>query len=160
MDWAAHLQALGIDPDTIEAGAEVDLAAPQPSPEPQPKTRQRQSKQTTQSALEAAFDVAWQRYGKPEFRIEREYVFHDTRRWRVDRAFPDQRVAVEIEGGIWNQGRHNRALGLIADAEKYNALAEAGWLLIRIPGPWLQRGQFNRAAEVCKQIARVLQIGR
>ena len=38
-----------------------------------------------------------------------EHKFHDTRRWRFDLAFMDAKLAVEVEGGIWNYGRHNRA---------------------------------------------------
>jgi len=157
MDWSDYLTQLGIDPDNIEAGAVIDVTAPQPSPEPEPKPQPRPQKPTTQSALEAAFDVAWQRYGDPAFHMEREYIFHDARNWRIDRAFPDQQVAVEIDGGVWDQGRHTRAIGYMNDCEKLNALVEAGWALIRIPGPWLRRGQFQRDREVCEQIVRVLQ---
>lgn len=42
-------------------------------------------------------------------------------------------VAIEIEGSIWRQGRHNRGSGFMADMEKYNALSERGVLLFRIP---------------------------
>jgi hypothetical protein len=62
---------------------------------------------------------------------ELEYRFHPTRRWRLDLAFPRYRLAVEVEGGAWVNGRHNRGGGFIKDMEKYNALAMAGWLLLR-----------------------------
>jgi hypothetical protein len=62
-----------------------------------------------------------------------EYRFHPTRKWRLDYAFPEFKLAVEIEGGIWTQGRHTRGSGFAGDMEKYNALAEAGWLLLRYP---------------------------
>lgn len=42
-------------------------------------------------------------------------------------------VAVEIEGSVWTKGRHTRGSGFMADMEKYNALAEQGILLFRIP---------------------------
>lgn len=60
-----------------------------------------------------------------------EYKFHDTRKWRFDFAIPDKKIAIEVEGGVWIQGRHNRASGFIKDMEKYNAAAALGWLLIR-----------------------------
>lgn len=60
-----------------------------------------------------------------------EYKFHDTRKWRFDFAIPDKKIAIEVEGGIWVQGRHNRASGFIKDMEKYNTAASMGWLLIR-----------------------------
>ena len=60
-----------------------------------------------------------------------EYKFHNSRKWRFDYAFPEQKVAVEIEGGIWTQGRHVRPYGYRADMEKYNAAAALGWKVFR-----------------------------
>ena len=65
----------------------------------------------------------------------REFRFHKTRKWRLDYAWPATRVAVEIEGGIWTGGRHTSPQGFSKDMEKYNALAEAGWVLLRYPPP-------------------------
>jgi len=65
----------------------------------------------------------------------REYRFHPARRWRLDYAWPDFRLAVEIEGGVWINGRHTRGRGFLGDLEKYNELAMAGWSLLRFtPG--------------------------
>lgn len=61
----------------------------------------------------------------------REYQFHPERDWRTDFAWPDHRLAVEIEGGSWIYGRHNRATGFHEDMDKYNALAILGWHLLR-----------------------------
>jgi hypothetical protein len=40
-----------------------------------------------------------------------EYRFHPQRRWRFDWYIPSIKVAVEIEGGAWIAGRHNRPIG-------------------------------------------------
>ena len=61
-----------------------------------------------------------------------EHRFHPTRKWRVD-WFHESGVAIEIEGSVWTQGRHTRGSGCPADIEKYNALAEQGILLFRVP---------------------------
>lgn len=61
----------------------------------------------------------------------KEYKFHDTRRWRFDYAFPEYKIAVEIDGGVWNYGRHNRAKGYIADMEKFNEAAKLGWVVLK-----------------------------
>ncbi|MGA9668284.1 MAG: DUF559 domain-containing protein [Terracidiphilus sp.] len=61
----------------------------------------------------------------------REFQFHPQRKWRVDFAFVDDKLAIEIEGGTHSMGRHNRADGYAADLEKYNALAVEGWSLLR-----------------------------
>lgn len=62
---------------------------------------------------------------------EKEYMFHHTRRWRMDYAWVKLKVFVEQEGGIYSNGRHVRPQGFLEDKEKYNAAAEKGWLLLR-----------------------------
>lgn len=67
--------------------------------------------------------------------MEIEYRFDPTRRWRFDLAWPPHYLAMEIEGGIWTKGRHNRPLGFIKDMEKYNAATVQGWRILRVtPG--------------------------
>lgn len=63
---------------------------------------------------------------------EPEYKFHPTRKWRFDYAWPNHKVALEIEGGVWTRGRHTRGSGFIGDMEKYNNAAMLGWRIIRI----------------------------
>jgi very-short-patch-repair endonuclease len=60
-----------------------------------------------------------------------EYKFYPTRRWRIDYAFVKEKIAIEIEGGVWSNGRHVRGNGFLGDMEKYNTLTEAGWRLLR-----------------------------
>ena len=62
---------------------------------------------------------------------EREYRFHDTRRWRFDFAYPSHMVGIECEGGTWAGGRHTRGSGFEKDCEKYNAAAGLGWAVLR-----------------------------
>lgn len=71
----------------------------------------------------------------------REYRFHPARRWRVDYAWPEHRLAVEIEGGAWVGGRHVRGPGFTKDMEKYNELALAGWSLLRFTPRQLRNGE-------------------
>ena len=70
---------------------------------------------------------------------ETEYRFHPPRRWRFDFAWPAQKVAVEIEGILYQDGgsRHQRGAGFVADCEKYEAALLLGWRVYRIPGPWI-----------------------
>ena len=59
-----------------------------------------------------------------------EYAFHPGRRWRFDWCWPLHRIALEIEGGIWTQGRHTRGSGALADLEKYSEAAILGWRVL------------------------------
>ncbi len=70
-----------------------------------------------------------------------EYRFHESRKWRVDFAFERARLAVEVEGGGWVNGRHNRGAGMEKDMEKYNALTLAGWRLLRFGGRAIKSGE-------------------
>jgi len=58
-----------------------------------------------------------------------EYRFH-TRRWRFDYAWPLHMLAMEIDGGVWTQGRHSRGAGKIADMEKLSEAAILGWRVL------------------------------
>lgn len=73
-----------------------------------------------------------------------EYRFNPTRRWRFDWAWPDARIALEIEGGAWTQGRHTRGSGFLADMEKYNAAGLAGWRVFRVTPQQFDSGEAGR----------------
>jgi very-short-patch-repair endonuclease len=63
---------------------------------------------------------------------EREYRFHNERKWRFDYAYPEIKLAIEIEGGIYNRKAHGSITGIKRDIEKYTAAAVLGWRIIRI----------------------------
>lgn len=70
-----------------------------------------------------------------------EHRFHPRRKWRFDYAWPGLSVALEIEGGIWTQGRHTRGAGFLKDMEKYNTATLMGWQVYRCtPGTLLSKG--------------------
>jgi len=62
------------------------------------------------------------------------------RHWRIDFAWPEHLLAVEIEGGTWVAGRHSRGAGFAKDCEKYNALQMAGWTVLRFTGDQVESG--------------------
>lgn len=75
-------------------------------------------------------------YGIPQ--PNEECKFHDTRKWRFDYSwilFEDNkdviRVALEVEGAVWTNGRHTSGAGFVKDMEKYNSAACLGWRIIR-----------------------------
>lgn len=61
--------------------------------------------------------------------------------WRMDFAWPDLKLAVEIEGGIWVNGRHGRGAGMIGDMKKYNAATLMGWKVLRFDGDAIKSGE-------------------
>lgn len=62
----------------------------------------------------------------------REYVFHPTRKWRFDYCWPQHKIALEVEGGVWTGGRHTSGAGFMGDMEKYNEATALGWRILRI----------------------------
>lgn len=71
----------------------------------------------------------------------REFKFHPTRKWRIDLAWPEEKLAVEIEGGVWSKGRHIRPKGFLGDLEKYNTLTILGWSLLRFTPQQVRTGE-------------------
>lgn len=61
----------------------------------------------------------------------KEHRFHPKRRWRFDYAIPEHKIALEVEGGVWSQGRHTRPQGFLGDIEKYNTATLMGWRVFR-----------------------------
>ena len=72
---------------------------------------------------------------------KKEVLFHNTRKWRFDFAFTHEKVAVEVEGGVWTRGRHTRGAGFISDAEKYCEALLLGWRVLRVAPEHIESGQ-------------------
>lgn len=60
-----------------------------------------------------------------------EYQFHPTRKFRLDYAWVDAKVGLEVDGGIWTGGAHGRGTGITRDQEKTNLAAGLGWRILR-----------------------------
>ena len=61
----------------------------------------------------------------------KEFRFAPPRRWKFDYLLKDGRTAIEIEGGLYVQGRHTRGAGYQADLEKYNEATKMGFRVYR-----------------------------
>lgn len=72
---------------------------------------------------------------------EREYRLALDRKWRLDFAWPEQKVALEVEGGIWTQGRHSRGAGMTEDMSKYNRAIVLGWRVFRVAESHIDSGE-------------------
>lgn len=60
-----------------------------------------------------------------------EHIFHPVRKWRLDYAWPAQKIALEVEGGIHTKGRHINPMGFKEDMLKYNSAVVLGWRIVR-----------------------------
>ena len=98
----------------------------------------------TPSSLERRFELLWRAVDGPA--LEPEFRFHPTRKWRADYAHLESRTLIEVEGGAWVGGRHTRAAGFVADAEKYLEATLAGWRLVRLVGSQLTMETVGRVA--------------
>ena len=73
--------------------------------------------------------------------FEQEFKFHPTRKWRADFHLKDRKILVEVEGGIWSNGRHTRAKGYLGDLEKYNEATMMGYQVIRFSTEQVKSGK-------------------
>ena len=84
----------------------------------------------------------------PEWK--REYKFHPERGWRFDLAWPQvgwslsRKVAVEVHGGVYSNGRHTRGKGFVADREKMNEARLLGWTVLEVCDEHIESGQVLR----------------
>ena len=60
------------------------------------------------------------------------HLDYKTLRYPGHYAWIEQRVALEVEGGVWTRGRHTRGSGYVKDLEKYSEAAAQGWRLVRV----------------------------
>ena len=82
--------------------------------------------------------------------FEREVCLIHGRKWRVD-FFIAPRLVVEVEGGTWMRGRHQRGTGYASDCEKYNALTLAGYCIVRYTTAMVQDGTaINQILEISR----------
>ena len=104
------------------------------------------------SQLESGFLTLWKAMAKDLPEPIREYRFAPPRRWRFDFAFPQQLLGIEIHGGQWSGGRHNRGAGLQSDCEKQRAAIKAGWRIL----PYTTSDMNERPVQVIEEVMEVL----
>lgn len=68
--------------------------------------------------------------------LEKEFKFCD-RGWRFDYCIPALKIAIEFEGGIFQQyndqkSGHGTAKHFTKDTDKYNRAAVLGWKVLRV----------------------------
>ena len=114
-----------------------------PPKEPKPKKAQRKAKGAPRKAsvntvgvMDLMRQIEQQALPRPLL----EHRFHPERKWRFDACWPDRKVALEVDGAIWIQGRHSRGGGMEKDNEKLNAAQILGWRVFRYSTGQVRKG--------------------
>lgn len=97
-----------------------------------------------------AEDLVYQDLVKAGFTAEAEHEFHPDRQWRLDLAFPEIKLAIEIDGS----GFHTSDKGKRLDQQKRNAAIEFGWRVLSYPAR--ECCVAKRRARIVEQIGRVI----
>ena len=115
---------------------------------PAPKSRKRDLELVTR-AVEREAREKWERMllshivaaQLPEPQLQ--FRFSTKRQFRLDFAWADQTLGVEVEGGIWRKGggAHSHPSNIERDIEKHNLMAMEGWALIRVTPKMIQSGE-------------------
>jgi hypothetical protein len=91
-------------------------------------------------------------------RVKLEYVFAPPRRWRMDIALPDAKICVEIQGGLFIGGGHNRGAYMLQEHAKRNEAAARNWRLFYftpkearefVPLAWIRRALKSSEVDSC-----------
>jgi len=91
------------------------------------------------SELEETLLLLIKAEGLPE--PEREWRFHPTRKWRLDFAYPERKIGIEVQGGTYIRGAHSRGTGLERDYEKYNQAQVLGWDVYQFSRKMIESGE-------------------
>ena len=70
-----------------------------------------------------------------------ELRFHPRRLWRFDLAWPDRKLACEVDGAVWSGGRHTRGAGFTEDCNKFNEALLLGWRVLRVTSDHVRTGE-------------------
>lgn len=83
---------------------------------------------------------------------EHDARWHPIRKWRSDFVFRwvDPPILIEIEGGVYNSGRHVRGTGYEGDCRKYNEATLRGWKVYRFTSGMV-KGSRREAMDTLKR---------
>jgi hypothetical protein len=105
---------------------------------------------------EREYKFARDAIGNPTKKIRALLSFAGLKDWRFDFAIPSQKIAIEIEGGIFTGGRHVQGVGFEKDCEKYNCALLLGWRVLRFSSNHVKSG---RALELTEKLLKGVQNG-
>lgn len=122
MRWNKHCEVM------MSSMSLADYKAKYVKPRRKPKRRSSVKKERVVSEGEATLIRHLQAY---RIEFKQEFQFNKDRKWRADFYLVGTNILIEVEGGIWSNGRHTRGKGYIADMEKYNSATALGYSVYR-----------------------------
>lgn len=102
------------------------------------------------------FNLTWFEHGFDGAKMVREYKFSKTRKFRLDFAWTQFSLGVEIHGfGFGHQAQQ----GLAADCEKIRHAMECGWTIIPFTTRCISSREncYQAVAFVCERISEIHQ---
>ena len=127
------------------------------------KRRRKPTPIPQESGLELAFLRIWNHTAPKHLPAPvREYKFDPNRSWRLDFAWPDIKVSVEIQGGQWKKGGggHQRGGGFRKNCEKINAAQLAGWTVLQYTTDHMEKMPIQVVVEVVEIVTKELGAGK
>ena len=70
----------------------------------------------------------------------REFAAIPGRKFRFDFAFVQERLLIEVQGGVWNGGAHGRPTGITRDMDKLNQAQIHGWKVLQFDTKMVKSG--------------------
>jgi hypothetical protein len=64
------------------------------------------------------------------------------RKWIADYAWPEVKVLVDVQGGVWHKSGHSSPKGLLRDYARAITAAAGGWLFIPVAGEQLTKNDY------------------
>lgn len=88
----------------------------------------------------------------------RQHFYAPPRKLRADFAWPERRLLVEVQGGVFNRKAHGSITGVLADIDRLNAATIAGWHMLRFVPDQVKNG--SALAVIESVIEKALEIYR
>lgn len=123
------------------------------TPENELLTRIHERKKESQGAkLRRRFLYTWIELGGPD--LQDEFQFHPLRKWRFDFCLPTVRVGIEIDGGVFINGGHNRGAQISKDYEKRNVALTMGYRVFQLTSNMMKAEHLAPIVKVCNQLLK------
>jgi very-short-patch-repair endonuclease len=87
--------------------------------------------------------------GMPHFVREYPYAQIIGRKYRADFAFVPDRLLIQVEGGIYTNGKHTRGAGFESDCERDAIAVTLGWCVLRVCDKHIRTGIALKWVESC-----------